>query len=429
MREADNYLPDLSSIRGELRVLNISVFLMIVFAALSYIALFRLLGVSGIQEFLLVAYRAIDLIIILAFLIFCGSRVKLRRIDFLLLIFIIYPLLIGLFKNSVSMTFLNDVALFSLFFIKIIVLRTTLYRVMAVVDIDKIFRKSARKIVLWCALLAVTSLGTAIFMLGRGEIFYYQAPAEITFAAAMLLAQGKIFGYLFFLALAFAAGKRMVMVGVLFMALFAALTHPRLRRALIRFSGVALVLAPLALILGGSVFSADLTVVDKLLGTYRQLARAMEMSDNFFDTLMYLDPPRFSEYVSLKPHLTGWSLWFGNGYGFRYELDTAFLEQFGYIVHGDVTNAHFTPLAITAKFGLFGLLIWLVLIVTVMKTSFDRRSFVQTAARLAFVSMIVQSFFAFGFFVNIYTPFYIAMATLGRRRRTQVPTIAMNRAT
>lgn len=416
MSEPIIFSPDESSIRGELRVLKISVLLMIVYAALHYAAFFRLLGVPGLPPILLLTYRIMDMVIVVAFLVYCGRWVKIRGIDLLLLVFAIYPFLIGLARGNISVTFGNDTAIFFSFIAKIIIFRTILYRISAVVDIDTIFQKSARKIVFWCALIALLSLCTAIVMLGRGTNFYYQAPAELTFAAALLLAQGKIFAYLFFLALALAAGKRMIMIGLLVMAMIAAVANPKTRRATLRFSVVALLLAPLAIIFSGALFNTELIFIDKILVTFRQLSRSMEMSDNFFETLMFLAPDRYVEYVSLKPYLTGWSLWFGNGYGFRYDLDVVFLAEFGYADGAEVTNAHFTPLAITAKFGLVGLLIWVVLIATVLTSRFNRRSYVQYACRLAFLSMIVQSFFAFGFFINLFTPFYIAMASVGVRR-------------
>lgn len=408
--------PGLSSIRGELRVLKIAVLLMIIFAALNYIAFFRLVGVPGIPPLLLLLYRGMDLTIVLVFLVFCGSRVKIKGIDFLLAVFACYPFLIGLVQGNLSITFAHDTAIFFFFIAKIIIFRTILIRISAVVDFDTVFQKFSRKLVFWSALIALILLGTATVMLARGESFYYQAPAELTFAGALLLAQGKIFAYLFFLVLALAAGKRMVMIGLLVMGLIAVLRNSRVRSELFRFAVVAVVLASLVIIFAGTESSAELTFVDKILGTFRQLYYAMEMSENFFEILMLMDPARYAEYVSLKPHLTGWSLWFGNGYGFRYELDTAFLAEFGYADGGEVTNAHFTPLAIAAKFGLLGVLIWFALIATVLTSRFDHRSFVQYASRLAFLSVIVQSFFAFSFFINFFVPFYIAMATIGARQ-------------
>lgn len=412
MSERSKPLTDLSSIRGEMRVMKISVFFMIIFAALNYVSFFRLLGVSGIPQLLLVLYRGLDLIFIFAFLFFCGSRVKLKSIDYLLLFFSSYPFLIGLGQGNLSLTFANDTIIFFCFTAKIIIFRTLLSRISTVVDLDTIFGKLASRIVFWLALIALLLIATANLMLGRGASFYYQAPAELTFAAALMLARGKILAYLFFVALSLLAGKRMVIIGLLLMAPIALITHTNAWRAILRFSAVVVVSLPILIIISGTVFVADLAFINKLLLTYQQLFLSMEKSANFLDILMYLDPPRFAEYISLKPHLRGWSLWFGNGYGFRYELDGAFLGAFGYVEdYDDVTNAHFTPLGIASKFGLVGVLIWLVLLVSVLRSNLNRRSYVQYACWLGFLSMIAQSLFAFGFFISFFTPFFIATAT------------------
>ncbi|CRK76332.1 MULTISPECIES: O-antigen ligase family protein [Roseobacteraceae] len=407
---------DLLSIRGELKVLKVAVFFMIVFAALNLVALLRLLGVPGLPPLLLLLYRAMDALIVISFLKYCGSRVKVRGIDLLLLIFATYPFLIGIARGNLSITFANDTVIFFMFIAKIVIFRTILSRIHAVTDLDAVFTKPARKLVLWCGLFAVIALAVASVLLGTSSGRYYQAPAELTFAAALVLAQGKIFAYLVFLAIALAAGKRMVMLGLIVIAAVAALAHPKVRKGFIRFLVVGVVFLPVAFIASSSFLGSDLVSVNKILGTFRQIERAMEQSDNLLEILMYTDPGRYVEYVSLLPHLVDWSLWFGNGYGFRYDLDSDFLFEFGMADHLEVTNAHFTPLAITAKFGLFGLMIWIILIAQVLSTRINRKSFAEYACRLAFISMLAQSLFAYSFFINMFVPFYIAMSMVGSRR-------------
>ena len=222
---------------------------------------------------------------------------------------------------------------------------------------------------------------------------------------------------------ALAAGKRMVMVGLLVIAASAVLAHPGMRRAFVRTLILAAVPFTLAIVASSTLLNSDLVFADKISSTFRLVESAMEQSDNFLETLIYTDPARYSEYVSLLPHLTDWSFWFGNRYGFRYDLDSDFLHEFDIAQHSDVRNAHFTPLPITAKFGLFGLIIWIILIARFFTAKINRNSFVNYACRLAFTSMVAQSLFAFRFFINIYTPFYIAMSTVGslRTKATKLP--------
>lgn len=399
----------LSPVSGEMRVLKISVFLMIVYAALNFAAILRLNGVSGLPAILLILYRGMDAVILFSFLAFCGRRIEFRRIDLLLLIFSVYPFFVGLGRGHFSITFLNDASIYLLFLVKVVIFRSILVRISEFYEIDRVFRVHARRIIFWSGLIAVLSIVSAYVLLGAGASFYYQAPAELTFAAALLLAHGNIFGFLVLLGLALLGGKRMVMVGLLSMAVVALLAHQKSRTGMLRFALGTLIFIPFIVVGANAYFSTELIFIDKILGTFRQIQRSQELSTNFLETLMFMDTARFVEYLSLKPHLEGWPLWFGNGYGFRYNV---LLSDFGYADNIEVTNAHFTPLAITAKFGLLGLGIWFVLIVKVLIAKINKRSFVQYACRLAFLAMIVQSVFAFGFFISMFTPFYIAMATM-----------------
>jgi hypothetical protein len=410
----NNY--NLRTVSGELYVLAIAVFGMIIVICLNFIAIFRLIGVSDIPQILMVSYRALDLLIIATFFCYCQPKVQVRFDDLALLVFITYPFLIGFGIGNLSITFVNDAAIYLCFVFKIVILRTVLTQIGDVVDLDTIFRRHARRIIFFSAMIAMVSLGTVGLLLRGGAQFYFQAPAELTFAAALALAQGNLMIYFVLLVLALASGKRMMMIGVLAIGAIAILSKQQARKALLRLVSVGIVLTTVVLTLTPHIISTDFLPFNKILGTFRIVSRAMENSVDVLDMFKLIDPGRYVEYVSLKPHLTGWSLWFGNGYGFRYELNSSFLAEFGYEAYGDATNAHFTPLGITAKFGIVGLAIWVLLMLRVILRPINKRSYFQVACRLAFISMLVQSLFAFGFFISVFTPFYIAAVTLGLRR-------------
>lgn len=415
MKFASKISNDIYLVRKELIVLSIAVFCMIVFVCLSILSLMRLVGVPGIPPILLVTYRSLDFFMIFSFFFYCGSSLKVRVIDLVVFVLVSYPIFIGLIRGSLSVTFFNDISVYLVFIVKIIIFRTIMIRIMKSVDIDAVFKGHAWKIIVFSILVAVMSLAVANLMLRSGMQFYYQAPAELTFAAALALGQNKLLVFLVLLILSLASGKRMVMLGLLAMGMIAILAHRRVRWASLRLVGVGLMLVPVALVFLANFNNVEFVFLDKIFDSFNVVSRAIENSTNMLEMLKLIDPGRYVEFVSLKPHLKDWALWFGNGYGFRYELDPNFLAEFGYEDSIEVTNAHFTPLAITAKFGLLGLAIWLVFLIKVLLTPIDRRSFVQVSCRLALYGMIVQSFFAFGFFINIFTPFYIAIVTLGRR--------------
>ena len=405
------YQERLFAISGELRFLKLIVSFMILFAAANYISFWRLLGVPGIPPLLLLFYRVLDLLTILAFLYFCGSRVRISAADYLLMIFATYPFFIGFLRGQFSLTFGNDIAIYFMFITKIFMMRTAIERIHAVQDISEAFQPLMRKLVLWCIVIAIMLIGSLLLLRLSGFSFYYQSPAELTFAAALVLSKGNIFMFIFIVFLSLLAGKRMVLVGLLCMGLIALLANSRVRYASFRFLLLISFFAPFLYYLSNLMIGVELDFLDKITGTFRLVERALNRTDRFMDVLMFVDPLRFAEYVSLKPHLTGLNLWFGNGYGFRYELDPEFLKRFGYTLDTTVTNAHFTPLAIVAKFGLVGLILCLMIMCKVLFQKDTNSSYLIIASKLAFVAIIVQSMFAFSFFVNYFTAFYIAIVT------------------
>ncbi len=404
-----------ANLRNERRVLSTVVLCLILYMAMQAFSMLRLTGVPGIPQFLLLGYRTLDLVMVATFFLYIGGRVKLRVEDLILLIFITYPFLIGISRGNLGLTFFNDTAIFFGFLVKILVLRTLMIRISNLVSLEAFFEKSGLRIIGFSLIFAVAILFMAILLLRSGTAFYYQAPAEITFAVALVLGQGKLLLYFVFLVLALLAGKRMTMIGVMVMGLLAIASYPPARRVTLWLAPLALIMFPAFFFLSDYLSGSNFAFLNKISLTIETLRRALTESSNLSELFLFIDPGRYIEYVSLQPHLTGASLWFGNGFGFRYELDNAFLDEFGFINTGDVSNAHFTPLAIVAKFGLAGLLLWIVFLIRITTYPFDRNSYLQYAARLAFYSVIIQSLFAFGFFINIFTPIYIAIATIRQK--------------
>lgn len=383
--------------------------------------MFRLFGVPGIPPLLLLSYRTLDLLVVGSFFLTCRTRVKVRWFDLPILLMIPYPILIGIGRGNINITFFNDIAVFLFFILKVLIIRTLMLRLMEKTDFDELFRTYARKIIRRSILAAMLMLMLAFAALSAGVRFYYQAPAELTLAAALAMAQGHLPTYLIILALAAIGGKRGILMGILVLGALGVLTRQNLVKVLASALTLGLLAIVALLIIGGNSSLGDAVFVRRLTGTWLAIQSGAIDARNFHEFLMFLDPGRFVEYISLKPHLEGWAFWFGNGYGFRYSLDFIFLESVGKLaVENNVTNAHFTPLAIMAKFGAVGLILWFVQVFGILFSWWDRRSYFQIASRLGFISMLVQSVFAFSFFISFITPIFVAGATLRNSRRPGV---------
>lgn len=405
-------------LRGEFFVLQVLAFCSITYLFLQVASMFRLFGVPGIPPMLLLGYRTLDLLVIGSFFLTCGTRLRIRWHDLPLLLMIPYPILIGVGQGNINITFFNDITLFVFFALKVLVIRTLILRFMEKTDFDEVFRGYARRIISRSILAAILMLLLAFAALSAGIQFYYQAPAELTFAAALAIAQGYIPSFLLILALAAMGGKRGILIGILVCSALGFLTRKNIGRALLSLLGLGVVVFVALAVFGASGSLSDAQFMRRLTGTWITLTSVASETQDWQEFFMFLDPGRFVEYVSLKPHLEGWALWFGNGYGFRYSLDATFLADFGRLGHEDtVSNAHFTPLAIVAKFGVIGLVLWFAQVLGVLFSRRDSRSYFQTACRLGFISMLVQAMFAFAFFISFFTPIFVAGATSRRPRR------------
>ncbi|MFG6531420.1 MULTISPECIES: hypothetical protein [unclassified Sulfitobacter] len=405
-------------LRGEFIVLRVLVFCCIIYLFLQVASMFRLFGVPGIPPLLLLGYRTLDLLVIGSFLLYCGTRLRIRWHDLPFLLMIPSPILIGIGQGNLNITFFNDIAIFVFFALKVLVIRTLITRFMEKTDFDEVFLSYARRIISRSILAALLMLMLAFAAWSSGIRFYYQAPAELTLAAALAVARGKMPLYLIILALAAMGGKRGTMIGIMSIGVLGLMRRRNLGQAVLSVLALAIVFFVFVAVFGASSLPGDAPFVRRLTGTLATITSAANETQDWLELLMFLDPSRFVEYVSLKPYLEGWALWFGNGFGFRYNLDANFLSDFGRLAsENTVSNAHFTPLAIVAKFGVVGLALWLVQVLGILFSRRDSQSYFQTACMLGFISMMFHSMFSFSFFISFFTPIFVAGATLRRPRR------------
>ena len=83
----------------------------------------------------------------------------------------------------------------------------------------------------------------AYIALAVGLRFYYQAPAELTFAAALAIAQGYAPTYLLILTIAAIGGKRGILIGILIIGILGSLTRRNFTKVIV----TAVVLTTLAI--------------------------------------------------------------------------------------------------------------------------------------------------------------------------------------
>lgn len=399
-------------ITAEKTILSIVTFCVVIFMLLQVVSVFRLFGTHGIPHVLLLSYRILDVLVILAFFKFCGSYIRISFIDYIFLPFLIYPIFIGIANNNISISYFNDVVTFTLFYIKILIFRTIFIRIRQNGDLDFIFRHYTRNLVRWAILIALVIFLLAMTGVNLGLMQYYQAPAELTFATAITVANGNWITYMFIFILALLGGKRAIMLGILTIGLFSIISRKHFKKFLVWCSIVIIASLLFTMTLGSVSFEVVAAPLNKLISTIETIKLAISQTSNWEEVFIIIDAGRYLEWVSVKPFFEGWTVWIGNGYGFRYYLEHEFMIRLGRVpIDYSVSNSHFTPLGIAIKSGIIGVFLWAVWCVIILFYPRKKNSYIQLVCKLGFISMLVQSLFSFSFFMSFLTPIFVAGAT------------------
>jgi len=390
-----------------------------IYLILNGLGLLRLTGIFNITPYSLFLYRLLDLALIITFLLFWRQPVKMRLAELIMIFFVLLPVVTGIFNGHVNITMANDLATYLFFIIKVIIFRTLLISIYMRYHPDTFFATFSRSLIKLSLVIAIIGLTLALYISSKGVAFYFQSASEIKLAASLAIASNNIILSLSFLTIALLSGKRMIFIGILLMFLIAFMRSQRFRNQNTLFIAFALAFV---FILGSlSVFplfsdlsqSASYVRVDT---TIRDIKAAVTYeSDSLNEILFVLAPARYAEAVSLWRSLTNIDVLIGAGYGFRYTVDVPLFIANNFVVTGEtVSNAHFSPIGIVSKFGIVGFVIWTIYLLTGLKALIagPRTSWFRFGCALAFCAIWIESLFAFGFFINLFTPFVLAVCTV-----------------
>lgn len=394
----------------EEKALELAFFCMLTYVAMQLMGVFRLIGIANLVPISLITYRVLDLIFLTYALVLLRFECKLRFIDVAAGIVVCWGVGHGFAKGQFGLTFLNDASIYGLFIAKVVVFRTLLGVVHREGSLELITRRFLHRLKWLSAFAAIVALAFAVYFTGAGLQKYYQAPGEVTVAAASaILSKDWRFAAIFFLYVTL-CGKRMLLLSFICMVVVDSLTGLSIKKVVLRLMGYGTVFALLSgVMLLAIERNPNFAGFDKLISTQKTFVSAIKEAENGLDFIEMIDMARHRELVSLRGVLSDMEMVFGAGFGFRYYVD-------GWPpgVGEDVTNSHFTPLAIVAKLGLigFGILSFLLIQGLFPILAQGRVSYLQVLGSVALAGLLVQSVFAFGLFINWFTPFLIALASL-----------------
>ena len=388
----------------------------------SLIAIFRVLGYGSIfSNINIIIARLLDIIIIFSYFILLENKIKIRNFDKILSIVCIYPLIIGIVSNNLNLTLINDFLIFSLFLLKVLAVRSTIERLSIYTNLEVIFQNIFKRIFKVCILTSIIGiLFINLFSLIRTD-FYYQSVTELTLPYAFTLLNNYNFGSTFIIILSLLSGKRMIFLSYIFILVNYLLFFKKqnISQYILK---IFIYIIPISILLIIFLnYFLDERILDKYTFIFKRFNLARDLSifsdTNYLDVLLSsVIPNRYLEIKSVLNNVSdSFSFFFGKGFGFRYDVITEnnLINELGLVKEEsgiNITNAHFTPIAIILKFGLLGFLSWTILLINNIKKVFQKQtlSYVKIAL-LALIGFIFQSFFAFGFFMNIFTPFLVGL--------------------
>jgi hypothetical protein len=362
----------------------------------------RVLGIYDPVHIFLAIKFSVDLLFITLYFLGAGSpKVPITLYPFVFLP--IYPIFIGLVNQQVNVTFISDIIVFNLFFLKILIFYS-IFREEKNRDLFIQFAKNFSLLALFISFSLVIFFQLLNFL---GYSFYFSLTPEITYGYALAVTSGKFLLSYLYLISGVLSGKRMLLVGVI--VIFFLLYYRYLNKT--KHNTFLLIVAiPIAILIAYKLSSVLLGVGK--IGSLFQRADLFELS--FFDMIRALDNARYNEVAGIIQSMNGIDYVLGKGYGFRYfYLDNIEMKEAG-VTH---SNAHFSPAGILSKFGFIGVLWWTLFFLFILTRSFLIRKITSVDyANFAFlVSILVQSLFAFILFANAILPMVVGFIMVSRK--------------
>ena len=360
----------------------------IVFEFLNQLLFFRLLGVPYVAETMLSLRLLVDTLLVMACFSF-GIQNKLFRGAAVNTLFVltVWGTVLGFInQNSVPVVF-KDIILIGFFLLKFVIFKAVLT---SNEDLTKLFRHLV-KYCLYTLYIAIFSLVTLQLMRRAGLSFYPQGISNVEWYVAYALSINRTIAATVGVLVAFLLAKRMVFVSCAVMFLnFTVLKLAKLNRKVL----ISLIVLTLVTIIGLQFFSfsKDMFYYATRLDFEGLLYELKDVSVQAVLKVLYLmDPGRYTESLSAIQELKFEGVLMGGGFGFNYtDMHT----------HKIVSNAHFSPVGLVTKFGIFGMVAFYALVSYPMFPALRADHFAVRLCGLYLLATVVGSMFAWKFFLS-----------------------------
>lgn len=361
---------------------------------------------SSLAPLILASRMVVDII----FLAFAWRYIKLTKIEltliFILVLSCLFATLPNLQYSSAYSTyrFFNDILGPLLFVFKVSALRSLFRLNTTALNVKKLSK----------ILIYLSALQVLIFIYFASQTGAYAGiTPPINIPAAFYIGTYNYLGLAATVMIIALSGKRSFLVSVTVVFVIAMVFRGSGRSKFLAFI-LLISLVTLFLVLGNDKIEATLLNARQLLDL-TEIRYIDFNSEEVRSTLYFLTAGRSEEFYGILAEMTPSSWFVGLGPGFTYSI-----MHIDGLIEG-YANAHFSPLSLTYKFGMaFTLLFYyyLIRIIYSLTSVPNTNGFVIACALFIF---LLQSFFAFNFYAELYFPIFLAlgMAIISETRNIQ----------
>lgn len=360
----------------------------IIFEFIDQLSYFRLLGYNEVGDALLILRLFVDI-----FFVFSAIIVKINGATFrggviiTCAILSIYGFVLGIIKQNEFIEIIKDLMLFLLFILKFVIFK----EIFEYNNDMSIFYKKLIKYCKYTLYVGFLSLVIMLSLVRFGFAFYTQGVSSIEWYAAYAASHNRPIAIFISLIIAFFLAKRMVLLSVatILITWFGAKL----------FRGNLIAIAFLSAFALGSLTLMQLVTLNSDTVNYAirlDIYSILEQIRNFSmpalqGLLMSFDMPRYLESASALGQLQVTGFWFGGGFGFEY-LDVYTNEI--------VTNAHFSPVGLISKVGVWGMILFYAVLIYGALAGLKADNPLSKLCGYYSLATIVGSFMAWKFFLS-----------------------------
>ncbi len=340
---------------------------------------------SSNRSFVISFFLGFFTILDILFILNNFKKIKFNKLDFLFLLFLFFSIIIGFLDNELSRRFISDFLLPFNFILKLVIVRNGIGEN----KFSENFSWFVKKYIV--VTFIAGAAGVAMFYLFKTGDFEYLGLTPVIYPKLILsLINGNSLFVIICFAVAFLSGKRAILIAAIGIVV-SYLIFVR-RRNKWRFA------VPFILLGIGAFFIPKNESLSSSQAASKYTYTLQESKTTDLITLDKLTGGRFAEVESINRTMEPIDYILGKGIGFTYTF-----TRDGDVIAEEYGNAHFSPMSVVSKYGLFFFIILSIYLMKgVSQVVNKKRDFIFFAFFI--IGCMIEYLFAYGVFIDKLMP-------------------------